>query len=68
MEKAQVEHDERLEKHPTVEALPQAAKAEAGVLLSVEQPGDSALRLAKDGHVRFFSPFASVHLDAQYFY
>ncbi|KAK7409178.1 hypothetical protein QQX98_008671 [Neonectria punicea] len=53
MEKPDVEHvsnDERLEKHPTVEAFPQSARAEGGVLLTVDTPGESPLRLAKDGH------------------
>lgn len=55
MEKPDVEHvssDERLEKHPTVEAFPQAARAEGGVVLNVDSPSDSPLRLAEDGHVR----------------
>lgn len=56
MEKSQFEHDsalEMLEKRPTVEAFPPAARAEAGVLLSVESPSESVLRLAKDGHVSY---------------
>ncbi|KPM42937.1 hypothetical protein AK830_g3620 [Neonectria ditissima] len=53
MEKPEAEHvsnDERLEKHPTVEAFPQAARAEGGVVLTVDVPGESPLHLAKDGH------------------
>ncbi|KAF7554453.1 hypothetical protein G7Z17_g2925 [Cylindrodendrum hubeiense] len=53
MEKPDVEHvssDEQLEKRPTVEPFPQAARAEAGVVLNIDAPGDSALRFAKDGH------------------
>ncbi|KAH6989000.1 major facilitator superfamily domain-containing protein [Ilyonectria sp. MPI-CAGE-AT-0026] len=53
MEKPDVEHvssDERLDKHPTVEAFPQAARAEGGVVLNVDSPGDSPLHLAADGH------------------
>ncbi|KAL6411958.1 hypothetical protein AUP68_04338 [Ilyonectria robusta] len=53
MEKPDVEHvssEERLDKHPTVEAFPQAARAEGGVVLNVDSPGDSPLHLAADGH------------------
>lgn len=55
MEKPEVEHMssedvERTEKHHAVEALPEAAKTEAGVLLSVDQGCSSSLHLAKDGH------------------
>lgn len=42
---------ELLERSPTIEPLPAAAKAEAGVVLSVDDTGKSALHLAKDGHV-----------------
>lgn len=48
MDKPQVEN---LERRPPVEPLPLAIKTEAGVLLNVEAGGESALRLAKDGHV-----------------
>lgn len=52
MEKSDAEHNERPRAHMAVLALPKAAQAEAGVLLSIEGPGISGLRLAKDTHVR----------------
>lgn len=42
---------ECLELSPTVEPLPAAARAEAGVILHVRDSRRSTLRLAKDGHV-----------------
>ncbi|PNH48188.1 hypothetical protein VD0004_g318 [Verticillium dahliae] len=54
-EKTDVEHVssrdvEALTKRPTVEPVPQSAKAEAGVILRVDTAADTGLRLAKDGH------------------
>lgn len=43
---------ELLERSLTIEALPAAAKAQAGVVLSVDDISKSTLQLAKDGHVR----------------
>ncbi|CRK31560.1 hypothetical protein BN1708_015975 [Verticillium longisporum] len=54
-EKTDVEHVssrdvEALTKRPTVEPVPQSAKAEAGVILRVDTAANTGLRLAKDGH------------------
>ncbi|EEY23061.1 conserved hypothetical protein [Verticillium alfalfae VaMs.102] len=56
-EKTDVEHVssrdvEALTKRPTVEPVPQSAKAEAGVILRVDTAADTGLRLAKDGHAQ----------------
>ena len=44
-----MDHDERLDR---VDACPPEARAEAGVLLNVDESKGTTLRLAKDGHVR----------------
>ncbi|KAM5344306.1 hypothetical protein ACJ41O_012843 [Fusarium nematophilum] len=55
MEKPEVEHlssedVERAGKRQTIEALPDSARADGGVILSVDTADESTLRLAKDGH------------------
>ncbi|KAF4999954.1 hypothetical protein FDECE_11356 [Fusarium decemcellulare] len=53
MNKPHVDHvsnDEKSEKLHAVDAFPPEARAEAGVLLNVEGPDGTSLRLAEDGH------------------
>jgi hypothetical protein len=52
MDSAKIESDfVEVTQVPTVEAFPEAARAEAGVLLDVDGQDPHSLKLAKDGRV-----------------